>query len=365
MSRDSRPSAALKRLAPLVCALAFFRVLALAQTGEIAPLSRSLQAVGTPIMPSAAPGPFSFFPAQTQDLVLTAPIIQSSIETSRLVSRFAAPVGTEGSIDLSAIDPGDTSELGKRGKNRALEQLIKDKERLNEFQERLYADGKQSVLVVLQGMDTSGKDGTIKHVLRGINPQGVEVASFKKPTPEEAAHHFLWRLEKALVDKGIVKKDLTGNGRIGVFNRSQYEDILVPSVYKSFSPEEIEARYEEINQWEKKLAASGVVIVKLFLHISKAEQKSRLEARIDNKDKNWKFSAADLESREKWDEFQSVYAKILARTNTAWAPWRVIPADKKWYRNFIVGRILRKTLKAMGLKFPRAPEGLESVVITD
>lgn len=365
----------MKRSWLLVSALALFPVLGFAQIREVAPRIQPIQTVRAPIVPLlAVPAALSALPAVP---VLAAPTIVAfeapSIEpahtptakVARFVRNFILPFAKASQIDLSSIDPADTSELGKHAEKKALKKLEHDKEKLQKLQKKLYADGKRSVLVVLQGMDTSGKDGTIKHVLGGINPQGVEVANFKKPTAEEASHHYLWRLEKALVDKGIVTKEMAGNGRIGVFNRSQYEDILVPSVYGTFSPEEIEKRYEEINQWEKKLVESGVVIVKLFLHISKDEQKARLQARLDEEKKNWKFSVSDLETRRKWDEFQASYEKILARTSTPWAPWHVIPADNKWYRNFIVGRILKKTMKAMGLRFPPAPEGLENVVIPD
>jgi PPK2 family polyphosphate:nucleotide phosphotransferase len=320
---------------------------------------------------AAVPEAASFAPEVSPISFQAAPAAPSdnspSAKVSRFVQRFVAPFAKGDSIDLSKVDSSDISEVEgyKNPEKKAMKKFLSDKEKLKDLQAKLYADGKKSVLIVLQGMDTSGKDGTIKHVLGGINPQGVEVTGFKKPTAEEASHHYLWRLEKALVDKGVVTKEMLGNGRIGVFNRSQYEDILVPTVFKTHSPEEIEKRYDEINQWEKKLTESGVTIIKLFLHISKDEQKDRLQRRLDIKKKNWKFSKFDLEMRKKWEEFQGVYGSILARTSTEWAPWHIIPADNKWYRNFVVGRILKKAMKKMDLKFPPPQDGLGDIVIPD
>ncbi|HBL17119.1 MAG TPA: hypothetical protein DD417_10335 [Elusimicrobia bacterium] len=274
--------------------------------------------------------------------------------------RWAVP-GAETPVDLSEIDPGQTpgfkdkGDRGNHGSKKALKALEKDLEKLDRLQRALYAEGKRSVLVVVQGMDTSGKDGTIRYVLAPLNPQGVRVTSFKKPTEEEARHGFLWRIRKAL----------PGQGMMGVFNRSQYEDILVPSVFGGLSQEVIQKRFDIINRFEKGLADRGVEVVKFFLHMSKAEQKRRLQDRLDDPEKRWKFSTSDLESRKKWDEFMATYGKILAWTSTPWAPWYVIPADNKWFRNQLIGRILRERMEAMGLSFPEPSEDLKDVVIPD
>jgi PPK2 family polyphosphate:nucleotide phosphotransferase len=202
------------------------------------------------------------------------------------------------------------------------------------------------VLVVLQGMDTAGKDGAIKHGMTGLNPAWTRVSAFKKPTAEEAKQDFLDRIRKEVPKAGI----------IGVFNRSHYEDIAVPSVYGTHSPEEIAARYAKLVAFERELAERGVKIVKVFLHVSKDVQRARLQRRIDRPDKRWKFAMADLETRKKWDEFQKAYGAILARTSTYWAPWNVIPADDKPSRDRRFARILRKAMQRMGLAYPPAPD---------
>jgi len=201
-------------------------------------------------------------------------------------------------------------------------------------------------------MDTGGKDGTIRHVMRSLNPQGVTVASFKKPTEQERKHHYLWRIKKAL----------GGPGMITIFNRSHYEDILAPTVYNTHDPAVIEKRYEEINRFEKKLADEGWTVLKVFLYISKDEQKRRLQARLDEPDKNWKFSPEDLKSRALWPQFQGVYEQILGRTNTPWAPWFVIPANNKWYRDYAVGKLLKRALKRMDLKYPDPAPNLPKTI---
>lgn len=234
-----------------------------------------------------------------------------------------------GAVDLGTRDPAnaggfkDKGERGNDGNKAALKLLAEDTEALKVLQEQLYAGktGKKprSVLIVLQAMDTAGKDGVLRHVLGPLDPQGVKVTSFKKPTQEEIDNGYLWRIKKALPEPGT----------IGVFNRSQYEDILVPSVLGGTDAKTIEERYAEINAFEKKLADEGVMILKFFLHIDKAEQKRRLQARLDDPTKQWKFDPSDLKMRAKWDDFQKVYGKILARTSTAWAPWYLIPANNK------------------------------------
>lgn len=268
--------------------------------------------------------------------------------------QFRVPYDPKGQVDLSKMDPDRTPGM-KHEKDKAKDSLIADQEEMDALQRKLYAEGKRSVLIVLQAMDTGGKDGTIRWVLAGLNPQGIKISSFKKPTPEEAKHHFLWRIKKALPTKGIM----------GVFNRSHYEDILVPTVYKTFSAAEVAGRYDEINAFEKKLADQGTVILKFFLNISKDEQKARLQDRLDDPDKNWKFSPADLESRKHWDEFQQAYGKVLARTSTPWAPWHLIPANKKWYRNYAVARIIKEAMQRMDPQYPKPSFDPKSIKIPD
>jgi PPK2 family polyphosphate:nucleotide phosphotransferase len=265
-------------------------------------------------------------------------------------------------IRLSDYDPDFTGDFDKsdksakkKSKKQALKLLKKETARLQALQQRLYAEGKRSVLIAFQAPDTGGKDGTIRWVIGPLNPQGVRVSSFKKPTQEEASHHYLWR----------IKKELPKAGMIRVFNRSHFEDILVPSVLKTQDAAVVEGRYDEIKAFEKNLAERGVTIVKFFLHISRDEQKRRLQARLDDPEKHWKFDPNDLKSRALWDKYMAVYEKVLARTSTPWAPWYVIPANNKWYRSLAVARILRRTLEAMDPQFPPPPDGLEDIVIPD
>jgi PPK2 family polyphosphate:nucleotide phosphotransferase len=269
--------------------------------------------------------------------------------------RHMAPEGADGVVDLSAIDSYDTGPFESDQEKKAGKRLREDQEELDELQQMLYARGAKSVLIVLQAMDTAGKDGVIRHVIASLNPQGIKVTPFKKPTEKEKKHRWLWRIRNALPGKGI----------IGVFNRSHYEDILVPTVYKTLPEKEIEKRYAQINEFERELTASGTVVLKFFLHISKDEQKRRLQERLDNPRKHWKFSAADLKSREKWDEFQQAYGKVLARTSTAWAPWFVIPANYKWYRNSAVGRIILEAMSRMDLSFPEPEFDPKEIKIPD
>ncbi|MGB3059936.1 MAG: polyphosphate kinase 2 family protein, partial [Anaerolineae bacterium] len=223
------------------------------------------------------------------------------------------------------------------------------------LQEALYAEHKQSLLIVLQAMDTGGKDGTIEHVCGAVNPQGVVVTPFKVPSAEELAHDFLWRVHKVTPARGM----------IAVFNRSHYEDVLVVRVH-DLAPKEVwSQRYELINQFEKHLTANGVVILKFFLHISKAEQKERLLDRLNTPDKQWKFAVGDLKERGLWDQYQEAYEDALNKCTTAAAPWYVIPANRKWYRNYVVARIIRQTLEAMNPQFPQPAEDLSQVVIED
>jgi PPK2 family polyphosphate:nucleotide phosphotransferase len=218
---------------------------------------------------------------------------------------------------------------------------------------QLYAEDRRSVLLVLQGMDTSGKDGTIRSIMRGLNPQSCSVHSFKKPSAEELDHDFLWRIHNVCPRRG----------NIGIFNRSQYEDVLVVRVANLVSEKEWRSRFEIINSFEQLLSEGDTTVVKCFLHISKEAQKERLQARLDNPDKRWKFSLGDLEVRKQWDDYQAAYEDALTKCNTAHAPWHIVPADRKWNRNLIVSQILVDTLQEMAPQFPPAESGLDNVQI--
>lgn len=244
-------------------------------------------------------------------------------------------------VKLSDYDPDDT--LGHEKGPRTEERLQKACARLDSLQYLLYAEKKHALLVVFQALDAGGKDGTIRHVMSGLNPQGCAVASFKKPSPEELAHDFLWRVHKVVPELGM----------IGVFNRSHYEDVLVVRVHDLISKDVCLARYEQINAFEKILSENGVKIVKFFLHISKAEQKKRFMERIDDPDRRWKISQADFEERKFWDEYIHAYEEVLRHCSTHEAPWYVVPSNKKWLRNFAVSRILVETLEDLKMKYPK------------
>ena len=222
-----------------------------------------------------------------------------------------------------------------------------------DLQTRLYAEGQQKLLIVLQAMDAGGKDGTIRKVFRGVNPQGVRVHSFKVPNKEELAHDFLWRIHNVVPAKGM----------IGVFNRSHYEDVLVVRVH-NIVPESVwRPRFEQINQFEKLLTDTGTTILKFFLHISPEEQKERFQARLDDTSKNWKFSVEDLEKRKYWGNYMAAYEEMLQRCTTPDAPWYVIPADQKWYRNWVITRTIVDTLKEMDPQYPPPADDLSGIVI--
>jgi PPK2 family polyphosphate:nucleotide phosphotransferase len=254
--------------------------------------------------------------------------------------------------DLAMIDARDNAALpgSKRQIKTATASEIAEIVRLQEI---LHAQAKHAVLVVLQGADTSGKDGAIRRVFGSINPQGVVATSFKKPTPRELAHDFLWRVHKAV----------PAVGTIGLFNRSHYEDVLVPRVHGSLPRERIDARYGQINDFERHLAANGVTILKFFLHISKGEQKARLRARLDDPTKRWKFSPDDLVERKHWDAYWEAYRIALERCSTNEAPWFIVPADRKWYRDAVISRIVRRRLDSLDLAFPTNMPGLDKVRI--
>jgi PPK2 family polyphosphate:nucleotide phosphotransferase len=235
-----------------------------------------------------------------------------------------------------------------------LERLsAKESARIGDLQRVLWADGSRAVLIVLQGRDASGKDGTIRKVFSSVNPQGCTVASFKQPTELESLHDFLWRIHRQIPPKGM----------IGIFNRSHYEDILVPRVHGILPKKVWSARYDQINDFERMLARNGVVQLKFMLHISRDEQKSRFQERITDETKNWKFRVGDLEDRKRWDDYTKAYRSILEKTSTDWAPWYLVPADDKDVRNYLIARCIADTLEALDLEYPPADPELADLEI--
>ena len=229
--------------------------------------------------------------------------------------------------------------------------LAEHTQQLAELQQVFYAAQSRAMLIVLQGMDTAGKDGVIRHIFSGINPQGCNVASFKVPTPDEARHDFLWRIQK----------ETPARGMIGIFNRSHYEDVLAPAVHGLIDKKTVKKRLHDINKWEQTLADNDVVVLKFFLHVSQQEQTARLQARIDDPDRHWKLSPADLVERQYWPQYTAAYEHLLSHSSSKCAPWFVIPADHKWYRNAAVSQVVIDAMRSLKLKFPRAsfnPTGL-------
>ena len=255
-------------------------------------------------------------------------------------------------VKLKKFDPDDHSTC-KGGKQKARQELDILRERLVSLQELLYAEHKHSVLIVLQAMDTGGKDSTIRSIFEGVNPQGVRVACFKEPTPEELDHDFLWRIHR----------QAPGKGEIVIFNRSHYEDVLVVAVKKMAAADIIRQRYEHINSFEKMLADEGTVILKFFLHIDKDEQKRRLEERLSEPEKQWKFRVGDLADRKLWDAYMKAYERALRKTSTPWAPWYVIPANKKWYRNLLVSKVIVEQLEGLRMKYPQPEKDITKIRI--
>jgi PPK2 family polyphosphate:nucleotide phosphotransferase len=252
---------------------------------------------------------------------------------------------------LDRRDPGDLKAFPNR--KAAEKQSGKDGEIIDKLQDRLYAEQKRALLVVLQGIDTSGKDGTVRHVFKETGPLGVSVTAFRKPSDEELAHDFLWRAHIAAPRRGV----------IGIFNRSHYEDVLIGRVRKLAPKDQIEKRYGQINAFEKILAENGTRILKFMLHISKEEQRERLQARLDEPKSRWKFAPDDLEDRKLWDKFMAAYELALDNCSTAWAPWHVIPADHKWARNAAIAAIVRETLEDMDPQYPKPAWDPKSFVI--
>ena len=267
------------------------------------------------------------------------------------------------SFDLSKyrVEPGSTVDLSawKTDENEGLTKSIgRDvtkglNERLEHAQELLWAEDKHKVLLVLQATDTGGKDGTIRHVFDGVNPQGVRVASFKKPTSNELAHDYLWR----------VHRHTPSTGEMVIFNRSHYEDVLVVRVHGWVSEEKVQQRFHHIREFERLLAEEGTTIAKFYLHISKEEQKERLQSRLDESEKNWKFSTGDLAERKHWDDYQHAFADMLGETSTDYAPWYVIPADRKWFRNLLISRIVVGALEGLDMAYPPPEDGLADITI--
>ncbi|MBN2712987.1 MAG: polyphosphate kinase 2 family protein [Planctomycetes bacterium] len=266
------------------------------------------------------------------------------------IAKYRVPFS--GRFNLDKHDPSDKPDITRE---EAVEILAKEQARLKELQNVLWAESKHSVLIVLQAMDTGGKDGTIRKVLGPLNPQGVRVHSFKAPNEKERSHDFLWRIHDCTPKTGMIH----------VFNRSHYEDVLIARVRQLAPKKVIEQRYRHINNFEELLADSGTTIIKFYLNISKEEQKERLEDRLNVPEKNWKFSSADVKERKLWEDYRKAYEIALSKSSRAYAPWYIIPANRKWYRNIVVARILRQTLEGLKSKYPEPEEGLEQIVIDD
>lgn len=261
----------------------------------------------------------------------------------------------------------DSSFTGDLSKQDAKEQLAKDIEKLSKLQSMLYAQDRYSILIIFQAMDAAGKDGTIKHVMSGINPQGCQVYSFKQPSAEELDHDYLWRINRSLPERG----------RIGIFNRSHYEDVLIAKVHpeiilpnklpgvetvNDIDPDFWKRRYRQINDFERYLTENGTIVLKFFLNVSKAEQKNRFMERLDDASKNWKFSSADIKERQFWEDYMNAYADVLTETSTDLAPWYVIPADNKWFMRYAVGRIICDRMQQLDLHYPKlSKERLEKL----
>jgi PPK2 family polyphosphate:nucleotide phosphotransferase len=254
-------------------------------------------------------------------------------------------------IRLKDWDPSEDSQFPE--KDQAGEELDRLVSRLESFQEVLYAERKHALLIILQGMDTSGKDGTVSHIFGGIDPLGVRVVSFKAPTALELDHDFLWRIHAQTPAKG----------EIVIFNRSQYEDVLIVRVHNLVPTEVWGKRYEQINNYEKMLSENGTTILKFFLYISKDEQKQRLEDRVQQPDKRWKFNPGDLKERELWDDYLQAYEDVLNKTSTDWAPWMIVPADRKWYRNLVIGTRIDQALESLHMQYPQPDWDPDSILI--
>jgi PPK2 family polyphosphate:nucleotide phosphotransferase len=256
----------------------------------------------------------------------------------------------DSNLSLKQYDPDETGDYktNEDGKAAAKEETEKLIAKVSRLQERLYANGNRALLIVLQGMDTSGKDGTISHVMSGVNPQGCKVVAFKTPSKDELTHDFLWRVHHEVPPKGF----------IGIFNRSHYEDVLITRVHGWVSDKVAKRRFNQIKEFEEMLAENGTAILKFFLHISKEEQKARLKERIQDPEKRWKWNSGDLEERKLWDDYMKAFEDVISATSTKTAPWYIVPANRKWYRNLVVADRVVDALEDMRLKTPPPPEGV-------
>jgi len=260
-------------------------------------------------------------------------------------------VEPDSKVDLSKWDPEDSSEFDDN-KEEGRAALANLNRKLAELQEILYAEHKHKVLIVIQAMDTGGKDGAIRHVFKGINPQGVRVASFKIPSAIEMDHDYLWRIHQ----------QTPGKGEMVIFNRSHYEDVLVVRVHKLVTEEVWKRRYDQIHNFEKLLAEEGTTILKFYLHISSEEQKERLRARLEDPTKHWKFDPADLKERQLWKEYMRAYEDALEKTSTKYAPWYIVPANKKWYRDLVVASVILETLRDLKMEYPQSKYDVASIL---
>jgi len=279
----------------------------------------------------------------------------------KIIDSFRVPPGKKIRLKNYATDWAQTKELEELGKDevkeRAQELLAQNLKDLAEMQDSLYADDRYALLLILQAMDAAGKDGTIEHVMSGVNPQGCQVFSFKQPSAEELDHNFLWRCMKSLPECG----------RIGIFNRSYYEDVLVVRVHSEWLDKQQlppgkrgksfwEERYDDINAFERHLVRNGTIVLKFFLNVSKQEQKRRFLERLDRPEKNWKFSVADVNERHYWDDYMKAYQSALSATSTDWAPWYIVPADHKWVTRAVVADIVTSALRKLDLHYPKMTE---------
>jgi len=266
------------------------------------------------------------------------------------VDRYRVAPGAQ--VDLSKWDPEDRSAFdGGKAEGRAYLKTLRG--RLAELQRLLWAEDKHKVLVVFQAMDTGGKDGTIRNVFSGVNPQGIDVQNFKAPTDEELSHDYLWRIHDHAPTAGS----------LAVFNRSHYEDVLVVRVLGLVPENRWSRRYDHINAFEQMMADEGTTIIKFYLHISPEEQAERLKARLDDPTKNWKFNKSDLDHRQLWSDYMEAYEAALSRTSTEHAPWYIVPANRKWYRNVVVAQTIADTLEGLAMSYPDAEDGLDDIVI--
>ena len=256
-------------------------------------------------------------------------------------------------VDLKQFDPGAKPFSADKGKQQDKDNVLKIAQELDGLQNVFYADRRFKLLVILQGMDAAGKDGTLRGVFGQMSPLGVRTVGWRAPTETEKAHDYLWRIHQ----------QMPGAGEIVVFNRSQYEDVLVPVVEKWITPEQQAQRYAQINDFERMLSETGTIVVKFMLNISKDEQRERLQERLDDPSKHWKFDEGDLKVRAQWDEYQHAYAQLLAATHTPWAPWTIVPADSKTHRNLMIATVLREVLSNLGLQYPQGSPALDKIKV--